>query len=136
MTASGTVPLASVVDALLPNSTDRPLDEIANATFLDSGVEVSVSPVDQLMLAFTRRVLAERRLGGTAVIQLPRARHRAALLLAITSHLLCRQPPVRFCGPVVLIGFDVDLAGQLRELGVQHYRRMGLAAGNPSRPIG
>ena len=76
-------------------------------------------------------MLVDPALGKAAVVQLPRSRHRAALLLAITSHLLCRQPPVRFAGPVVLIGFDIDIAGQLRALGVQGHRRMGLASGNP-----
>ncbi len=121
----------TIVDVLLPNSSDQFLDELANAIFLDEEVAVPVSPVDQLLMAFVRRLVMDRSLGGTAVVQLPRAKHRSALVLAITSHLLCRRPPVRFGGPVVLIAFDVDLASQLRTLGVQHYRRMGLAAGNP-----
>jgi len=121
----------TIVDVLLPNRSDQYLDEIANAIFLDGEVAVPVSPVDQLLMAFVRRLVMDRSLGGTAAVQLPRAEHRSALLLAITSHLLCGRPPVRFGGPVVLVAFDVDLASQLRSLGVQNHRRMGLAAGNP-----
>lgn len=121
----------SIVSALLPNVSDTALDELANATFIDNGVPVRVSPVDQLLMAFARRLLTDRRLGGTGVIQLPRSKHRSALLLAITSHLLCRRSPVRLSGPVVLIGLDVDLATQLRSLSVANHRRMGLSTGNP-----
>jgi hypothetical protein len=125
------VTFPTLVDALLPNREDRPFDEISNATFIDDGHEVGVSPVDQLLLAVARRVLSDPTLGGSTIVQLPRFRHRAALLLAISGHLLCRQPPAHFHGPVVLIGFDIDIAGQLRQLGVQNHRRMGLARGNP-----
>lgn len=121
----------SIVDALLPNRSDTALDELANATFIDNGVPVRVSPVDQLLMAFARRLLTDPALGGTGVVQLPRSKHRSALLLAITSHLLCRQPPARLGGPVVLIGLDVDLATQLRSLSVSNHRRMGLSSGNP-----
>jgi hypothetical protein len=122
---------ASVVDALLPNRSDPPLDELANATFIDDEIDVAVSPVDQLLMALTRRLLLDPILGAAAIVQLPRAKHRLALLLAITAHLLCRQPPVGFCAPVVLVGFDVDLAAQLRSLAVRNRRKMGLADGNP-----
>ena len=121
----------SIVDALLPNCSDVPLDELANATFIDGGELASVSAVDQLLMAFARRLLADPVLGAEAVVQLPRAKQRSALLLAILSHSLCRQPPGRLSGPVVLIGFDVDLAHQLRHLELQNRRRMGLHAGNP-----
>jgi hypothetical protein len=121
----------SIIDALLPNCTDPALDDLANATFIDAGVAVPVSPVDQLLMVLARRLLTDPTLGGTAVVQLPRSMHRSALLLAITSHLLCRQAPAQLTGPAVLIGFDVDLATQLRSLSVQSHRRMGLASGNP-----
>lgn len=121
----------SIVDALLPNCSDHALNELANATFIDGGVTVAVSPVDQLLMSLARRMLSDKALGGTAVVQLPRAKHRSALLLAITSHLLCRRDPRRLDGPVVLIAFDVDLATQLGSLSVQNHRRMGLASGNP-----
>jgi hypothetical protein len=122
---------ASIVDALLPNKSDTALDELANATFMDNGVPVRVSPVDQLLMAFARRLLTDPSLGGAGVVQLPRSKHRSALLLAITSHLLCRQSPAMLAGPVVLIGLDVDLATQLRSLSVANHRRMGLSTGNP-----
>lgn len=121
----------SIVSALLPNASDPVFEEMANATFIDNGVAVRVSPVDQLLMAFARRLLTDRTLGGTGVVQLPRSKHRSALLLAITSHLLCRRPPARLDGPVVLIALDVDLATQLRSLSVANHRRMGLSTGNP-----
>jgi hypothetical protein len=122
---------ASVVDVLLPNCEDRALEELSGATFIDAGIPVLVSPVDQLLMALARRLLVDPTLGRTAVVQLPRAKTRSALFLAITSHLLCRQAPTRFRGPVVLVGLDVDLVTQLRTLGVQNHRRMGLGSGNP-----
>lgn len=121
----------SIVSALLPNVSDTALDELATATFIDNGVLVPVSPVDQLLMTFARRLLIDRSLGGVGVVQLPRSKHRTALLLAITSHLLCRRPPGRLAGPVILIGLDVDLATQLRSLSVSNHRRMGLSSGNP-----
>ncbi|MGH9226326.1 MAG: hypothetical protein ACRD2W_21630 [Acidimicrobiales bacterium] len=121
----------SIVEALVPNRSDTAFDELAAATFIDNGVPVPVSPVDQLLMAFARRLLTDRSLGGTGVVQLPRSKHRSALLLAITSHLLCRRSPASLSGPVVLIGLDVDLATQLRSLSVANHRRMGLSAGNP-----
>ena len=125
------VPGEPLVDVLLPNRTDGTLDEIVNAKFVDNGVEVRLSAVDQMLLALTRRLVSGSQLGNALVVQLPRARQRTALLLAITSHLLCRQPPTNFGGPVILIGLDVDLTDQLRHLFVQGHRRMGLASGNP-----
>src|SRR5207237_842027 len=113
-----------IVDVLLPNRTDAALDEIANTTFIDAGVPVAVTGVDQMLAALTRRLLAERALGGVAVVQLPRCRHRSALLLAVCCHLLCRQQPRPLTGPAVLVGFDVDLADQLRTLSVRNYRQM------------
>lgn len=121
----------SIVDALLPNRSDPNLVELGAATFIDAGVEVPVSPADLLLMALARQLINDPGLGGAAVVQLPRAKHRAALVLAITSHLLCRQTPTRLSGPVVLIGFDVDLVTQLRTLSVRNHRRMGLADGNP-----
>lgn len=123
----------SIVDVLLPNCTDAALDEIANTTFIDAGVPVTVTGVDQMLAALTRRLLAERALGGVAVVQLPRCRHRSALLLTVCCHLLCRQQPRPLTGPAVLVGFDVDLADQLRTLSVRNYRQMGLYSGNPLR---
>ena len=129
--STGTTGPDSIVSALLSNVSDPALEELANATFIDNGVSVRVSPVDQLLMAFARRLLTDPSLGGTGVVQLPRSKHRSALLLAITSHLLCRRPPAGLGGPVVLIGLDVDLATQLRSLSVANHRRMGLSAGNP-----
>lgn len=129
--SAGTTAPDSIVSALLPNVSDTALDELANATFIDNGVRVGVSPVDQLLMAFARRLLIDRSMGGTGVVQLPRSKHRSALLLAISSHLLCRRLPARLSGPVVLIGLDVDLATQLRSLSVANHRRMGLSTGNP-----
>ncbi|HET9733524.1 MAG TPA: hypothetical protein VFP54_12695 [Acidimicrobiales bacterium] len=125
--------VGSIVDVLLPNCTDAALDEIANTTFIDAGVPVTVTGVDQMLAALTRRLLAERALGGVAVVQLPRCRHRGALLLTVSCHLLCRQQPRTLTGPAVLVGFDVDLADQLRTLSVRNYRQMGLYSGNPLR---
>ena len=121
----------SIVDALLPNETDEPLEDLANTIFLDGDVEVPVSPVDQLLMALARRLLTDPMLGRVGVVQMPRARHRSALLLAICCHLLCRLPPARHDGPVILIAFDVDITDQLRRLGIQHRGRIGLAEGNP-----
>jgi hypothetical protein len=121
----------SLVDLLLPNRADEALDDVTYAKFVDAGVEVRLSAVDQLLLAITRKLVSGSPLGNTLIIQLARARQRTSLLLAITSHLLCRQSPVYFSGPVVLVGLDVDLANQLRHLSVQGHRRMGLASGNP-----
>ena len=121
----------SIVDALLPNRADEALDELANVTFIDDGVDVAVSPVDQLIMTLTRRAAEDPALGGAAIVELPRSRNRSALLLAIGTHLLCRRPPARHRGPVVLISFDVDITSQLRALSVRHHRRMGLADGNP-----
>lgn len=121
----------SIVDVLLPNRSDPALDELAAATFIDNGADVPVSPVDQLLMVMARQLLRDPALGAAAVVELPRSKHRAGLLLAITTHLLCRQPPDQFNGPVVLIGFDVDVAAQLRNLSVRNHRRMGLATGNP-----
>ena len=121
----------SIVDALLPNETDKPLEDLANTTFLDGDAEVAVSPVDQFLMALTRRLLIDPVLGDVAVVKMPRARHRSALLLAICCQLLCRLPPARHNGPVALIAFDIDITGQLRRLEVQHRGRMGLVDGNP-----
>ena len=124
-------PSAGIVSALLPDSGDEALWSLAEAVFVDGGVDVPVSPVDQLLAAFARRLLSDQALGPGGLVQLPRCRQRTPLMLAILSHLLCRQPPARLRGPVVLIGFDIDLASQLRALAVRNHRRMNLADGNP-----
>lgn len=123
-------PPASVIDALL-SSYDSAREDIANCVFIDAGTQVQVSPVDQLLMAFTCRLLTDPQLGHIGVAQLPRYRNRNALLVAICCQLLCRRPPVRLHGPVVFVGFDVAVTDQLRSLSVQHFRRMGLADGNP-----
>lgn len=120
----------SVIDALL-SSYDSAREDIANCVFIDAGTPVQVSPVDQLLMTFARRLLADPQLGYVGIAQLPRYRHRNTLLLAICCQLLCRRPPVHLNGPVVFVGFDVAVADQLRSLSVQHFRRMGLADGNP-----
>ena len=123
--------LERLVSVLLPNRADEPLDELAYVVFIDNGTDVAVSGVDLLLMAITRHMVADSTFGQTVSIQLPRARHRSALLLAITSHLICRQAPVYFSGPVVLIALDVDLSEQLRNLAVRGHRRMKLLPGNP-----
>lgn len=123
-------PELTVVDTLL-SEFDPSLDEIANCVFQDNGVEVKISAVDQLLMAFTTRLLTDRLLGHVGIVQLPRYKNRIALLLSICSQLLCRRPPARLHGPVVFVGFDVAIADQLRTLAVRNFRRMGLADGNP-----
>lgn len=120
-----------VASALLPDTGDEALWTLAETVFIDSDVEVAVSPVDQLLVAFARRLLSDPVLGCHGLVQLPRCAHRSAVMLAILSHLLCRQKPARLQGPVVLIGLDIDLTQQLRTLAVRNRRRMGLAEGNP-----
>lgn len=129
--ATSVVGTQGIVDVLLPDCTDRALDDLGAATFVDDGTEVPVTAVDQLLMTFTRRLVVDPMPGLTGVIQLPRAQHRSALLLAITSHLLCRQGGVGLRGPVILVAKDVDLAGQLRSLGVGRRFPMSLGAGNP-----
>lgn len=121
-------PLGSLVDVLLPNVSDEALDELANTTFIDAGIEVPVTAADQLFLS-VGRWLAQSN--GYGVILLPRAQNRVALMLAITSHVLRLRSPGTFRGPVVLAGMDIDVSDQLRQLSVQNRRRMGLADGNP-----
>jgi hypothetical protein len=128
--AAGGSAQPSLVDALL-SEYDPSLDEIANCVFHDDGAEVRVSAVDQLLLAFTTRLLTDQLLGHVGIVQLPRYKNRNALLLAICSQLLCRRPPARLQGPVVFVGFDVAVADQLRTLAVRNFRRMGLGEGNP-----
>lgn len=121
----------SVVEALLPNRRDPDLEDIAFTTFTDRGEEVAVTPVDQILASLARYTARRPQLGGVAVALLPRFKHRSALLLAIITQLLCRRAPVLHRGPVVLVGFDIDIHTQLKALGVQGHRRMGLADGNP-----
>ncbi|MDP9386957.1 MAG: hypothetical protein M3Q48_03275, partial [Actinomycetota bacterium] len=71
---------ASVIDALL-SSYDSAREDIANCVFIDAGTQVQVSPVDQLLMAFTCRLLTDPQLGHIGVAQLPRYRNRNALLL-------------------------------------------------------
>jgi hypothetical protein len=124
----------TVVERLLPYDPD--LDELANAIFEDTlfgpSTDVRISAIDQFLAALARQLLIDDGLGGVAVVQLPRAKHRCALMLAICAHLLCRrgQPPA-LLGPVVLVTHDLDLAEQLRHLHVRNHQRMGLARGNP-----
>ncbi len=129
--ATTVVNAEGIVDVLLPDCTDTALDDLGAATFVDGGVEVPVTAVDQLLMTFTRRLVVDPMPGLTGVIQLPRAQHRSALLLAINSHLLCRQGGAGLRGPVILVARDVDLAGQLRNLGVGRRFPMSLGAGNP-----
>lgn len=123
----GREPLTSL---LLPGTSDPGLDDLAFSTFTDGAVSVPISPVDQLLVAFSRRVVREVPLGGVAVVQLPRARHRIALTLAICMHLL-RLRDRLFFGPVVLGALDVDLTTQLRHLSMNNYGRISLARDNP-----
>jgi hypothetical protein len=123
----GRAPLTSV---LLPGTSDPGLDGLAFSTFIDGAVSVPVSPIDQLLVAFSRRVVAERRLGGVAVVQLPRARHRIALTLAVCMHLL-RLKEGFLGGPVVLAAQDLDMTEQLRQLRMQNYGRISFGRGNP-----
>lgn len=128
-TASGVA--SGVVEALLPDGTDSSLEELAFAVFTDGPIRVPTSAVDLLAVAFARRLLSDAVLGKIGVFQLPRAKHRTALLLAILAHLLCRVAPTRLAGPVVYVGFDVDVGTQLRSLSVENKRRMRLSDGNP-----
>src|ERR1700677_3669153 len=129
--ATTVVDTEGIVDVLLPDCTDRALDDLGAATFVDDGTEVPVTAVDQLLMTFTRRLVVDPIPGLMGVIQLPRAQHRSALLLAINSHLLCRQGGAGLRGPVILVARDVDLAGQLRSLGVGRRFPMSLGTGNP-----
>jgi hypothetical protein len=120
-------PLTSV---LLPGTMDPGLDELAFSTFTDGAVSVPVSPVDQLLVAFSRRIVCDVNLGGVAVVQLPRARHRIALTLAICMHLL-RLKERLLAGPVVLAALDVDMTQQLRTLRMRNRGRISLGRDNP-----
>lgn len=124
-------PLEHIVDVLLPNRTDVTLDALGASTFSDDGVDVPVSPVDQLFVALVRRLLTDSALGGVALLQLPRAQHRCALVLAICAHLMRLREPGILNGPVVLAALDVDLSVQLRALTVRNYRQVSLGRGNP-----
>ena len=126
-------PDKSVVDALLSRALEHAVSAIAATKFIDDGsAELQVSPVDQLMLCLTRRLLTDGALGGTAVIQLPRAQHRSALLLAICAHLLCRYERRILPGPVIFMGLDGDVAHQLRSLTVEKRRRVGTCGWQPA----
>jgi hypothetical protein len=120
-------PLTSV---LLPGTGDPGLDGLAFSTFIDGAVSVPVSPVDQLLVAFSRRLVGKVPACGVAVVQLPRARHRIALTLAICVHLL-RLKEELLAGPVVLAALDVDMTEQLRTLRMRNYGSISLSRGNP-----
>lgn len=126
-TNDGGEPLISL---LLPGTADPALDELSFSTFTDGEVSVPVSPIDQLLVAFSRRVVRDVPLGGVGIVQLPRARHRIALTLAICVHLL-RLRDHLFAGPVVLAALDVDLTAQLRQLSIRNYGRISLGRDNP-----
>lgn len=119
-----------LIDVLLSGPWDAALDELAFSTFSDGAVSVPVSPVDQLLVALVRRVVQDGSLGGMAVVQLPRARHRIALTLAICTHLL-RLKERLFAGPVVLAALDVNMTDQLRQLRMRNYGRISLGRDNP-----
>jgi hypothetical protein len=121
-------PLGSLTEILVPYLEGDPLEELAHTKFIDDGADVPVTPADQLLMSFARRMRSERRWG---VVLLPRCRNRVALLLAITSHLLRAGSQLTSSGPVVFVGMDVDVGEQLRRLKVDRRRRMGLADGNP-----
>jgi len=115
---------------LLPGTSDPGLDGLASSTFIDGAVSVPVSAVDQLMVAFSRRLVREAPVGSVAVLQLPRARHRIAVTLAICMHLL-RLKENLLAGPVVLAALDVDMTAQLRTLKMRNYGSISFNHDNP-----
>lgn len=121
---------ASLIDVLLCQTWDSGLDALASSTFIDRGVSVPVSPVDQLLFAFGRRVIRDFPVGSVAIIELPRARHRVALTMTICLHLL-RLKEQLFDGPVVLAALDVDMTEQLRALRIRNYTSISLGRDNP-----
>jgi hypothetical protein len=127
----GTESLHDFIDVLLPDRADATLDALGTTTFSDAGEDVPVSPLDLLILALVRRLLIDHRLERTAVLQLPRAKHRCALMFAICAHLLRMREPGLLQGPVVLAALDVDVTTQLRALTVRNYTRISLGRGNP-----
>lgn len=120
-------PLTSL---LLPETPDPALDCLASSTFIDGVVAVPVSAVDQLLVAYIRRLVCEAPAGSVAVVQLPRARHRIAVTLAICMHLL-RLKENLLAGPVVLAAQDVDMTGQLRTLKMRNYGSISFGRDNP-----
>jgi hypothetical protein len=124
------VNVSTLVDTLVPASSDESLTRFAEIAIVDGGVRVRVTALDQLLASLTRRMLAD---GGeqTSIVLLPRGRQEVALLLGISSQILCRRPPAHLLGPVTVIASDVDLIGRLQALGVDGYRRIGLHEGNP-----
>jgi hypothetical protein len=120
----------SLTSVLLPETSDAGLDGLAFSTFFDGAVSVPVSPVDQLLVAFSRHLLREVPTGGVAVVQLPRARHRIALTLAICMHVL-RLREELLAGPVVLAALDVDMTQQLRTLRMRNRSSISLGRHNP-----
>ncbi len=125
--AANRIPLTSL---LLPETSDAGLDGLAFSTFIDGAVSVPVSSVDQLLVAFSRHLICKFPAGGMAVVQLPRARHRIAVTLAICMHLL-RLKEGLLAGPVVLAALDVDMTEQLRTLRMRNYSSIALSRDNP-----
>jgi hypothetical protein len=120
----------SLTSLLLPGTADPVQDELAFSTFTDGSVSVPVSAVDQLLVAFARRVVSGFPPGSVAIVQLPRARHRIALTLAICMHLLSLRDGL-LAGPVVLAALDVNVTEQLRKLRVSNHGSISLGRDNP-----
>ncbi|TDV41688.1 hypothetical protein [Actinophytocola oryzae] len=121
----------SLTSLLLPGTGDDPvLDGLAFSTFIDGTMSVPVSPVDQLLVAVSRRLIREVPSADMAVLQLPRARHRIALTLAICMHLL-RLKERLLGGPIVLAALDVDMTQRLRTLSMRNYSSISLSRDNP-----
>lgn len=120
-------PLTSV---LLPDTPDPAVECLASSTFSDGVIPVPVSAVDQLLVAFSRALVCQAPTGSVAVVQLPRARHRIALTLAICMHLL-RLRENLFGGPVVLAALDVDMTAQLRTLKMRNFGSISFGRDNP-----
>lgn len=120
----------SLTSVLLPDTPDPGLDCLASSTFFDGPVAVPISAVDQLLVAFSCALVRQSPVGRIAVIQLPRARHRIALTLAICMHLL-RLRDNLLDGPVVLAALDVDMTAQLRTLKMRNFGSISFGRDNP-----
>jgi hypothetical protein len=95
--------MTSLCDVLVPGDADESLASFADVVVTESGARVPITAVDQVLAALVRRLV---RLGGdqAAVIQLPRGGHEAALLLGISSQILCRRLPACLTGPGACAG--------------------------------
>jgi hypothetical protein len=122
--------VSSLADNLLPGNPDESLARFSEVVVTDHGVAMPVTALDQLLASLTRQFVSSRK-EQTIVVLLPRGKHDTALLLGISSQLLCRRAPCHLDGPVTVIASDVDLIGRLRALGVAGRRRIGLHEGNP-----